>query len=113
MGAGTWRILATDVDDAVIRRPPGISGTIDLEVELRLANDVMVDHGSLHCELQQKPTVSAAPIDEPTHLIVCCKQIIADGAFQPYRKKGIAGRAGQPLAARFRVRANQLSARPG
>jgi hypothetical protein len=61
-GAGRWRILATDVDNAVVRPPQGFGGAIDLTVELRLADDVIVDRGSLHGEWLPKPTVLAPPV---------------------------------------------------
>lgn len=62
-GAGRWRILATDVDNAMIRPPQGYVGAIDLVIELRLADDVIVDRGSLHCVWLPKPPVAATPID--------------------------------------------------
>jgi hypothetical protein len=62
-GAGRWRILAADVDNAVIRPPQGFSGAIDLKIELRVADDAIVDRGSLHCEWLPMPTVTATPVD--------------------------------------------------
>jgi hypothetical protein len=47
LGAGGWRIPATDVANATIRSPRGFAGTLDLRVELRLADDTVVDHGAL------------------------------------------------------------------
>jgi DnaJ domain len=61
-GAGRWRILATDLDNAVIRPPQGFGGAIDLTIELRLANDFVVDRGSLHREWLPKPTGPEIPI---------------------------------------------------
>jgi DnaJ domain len=59
-GAGRWRILATDVDNAMIYLPPGFSGAIDFAVELRFLDDTVVDHGSLRLEwLQTAPIESA------------------------------------------------------
>jgi hypothetical protein len=59
-GAGRWRILAKDVDDAMIYLFPGFSGAIDLAVELRLFDDTVVDRGSLRLEwLQTAPIESA------------------------------------------------------
>jgi hypothetical protein len=60
-GAGRWRILAADVDDAVISPPKGFGGAIDLTIELRLADDAIIDRGSLHCEWLSKPTFTATP----------------------------------------------------
>jgi hypothetical protein len=62
-GAGRWRILATDLNNAVIRPPHGFNGVIDLTIELRLADDAIVDRGSLRCEWRPKPIVAATPID--------------------------------------------------
>jgi hypothetical protein len=60
-GAGRWRILATDVDNAMIYLPPGFTGAIDLAVELRLFDDTVVDRGSLHLEwLRTAPVESMA-----------------------------------------------------
>jgi hypothetical protein len=59
-GAGRWRMLATDVDNAMIHLPPGFSGAIDLAIELRLFDDTLVDRGSLRVEwLQTAPIESA------------------------------------------------------
>jgi curved DNA-binding protein CbpA len=63
LGGGGWRILAADVGTATIKPPPGFSGTIDLTVELRLIDDTVVDHGSLHFQWLDKPTVAAKPIE--------------------------------------------------
>jgi hypothetical protein len=60
-GAGRWRIIAADVDNAVIRPPKGFGGAVDLTIELRLADDVIADRGSLHCEWLPKPTFTATP----------------------------------------------------
>jgi hypothetical protein len=59
-GRGRWRVLATDIDDAMIHLPSGFSGAIDLAVELRLFDDTVVDCGSLHLEwLRTAPIASA------------------------------------------------------
>jgi hypothetical protein len=63
LGAGGWRILATDLGTAAIHPPPDFSGSIDLAIELRLIDDTVVDRGSLHLEGRQKPTTAPAPID--------------------------------------------------
>jgi hypothetical protein len=60
-GGGRWRILATDVDNAMIYLPPGFSGAIDLAVELRLFDDTVVDRGSLRLEWLQTATIESAP----------------------------------------------------
>jgi hypothetical protein len=59
LGAGVWRIPATDVANAIIRSPQGFAGTLDLRVELRLANDTIVDHGSLRRRWGSGPTHSS------------------------------------------------------
>jgi hypothetical protein len=59
-GEGRWRILATDVDNAVIHPPSGFNGPIDLIYELRLADDAIVERGYLHWDWLEKPTVPAA-----------------------------------------------------
>jgi hypothetical protein len=57
--AGRWRILATDVANAMIHLPPGFSGAIDLAIELQLFDDTVVDRGSLRVEwLQTAPIES-------------------------------------------------------
>jgi hypothetical protein len=48
LGTGRWRIPATEVADATIRLPAGFHGAIDLAVDLRLADDTVVDRQSLY-----------------------------------------------------------------
>jgi serine/threonine protein phosphatase 1 len=60
VGRGAWRILATDIADAKIYPPAGFVGAVDLAVELRIADDTVIDRGSLHREWSSKPTVAAA-----------------------------------------------------
>lgn len=62
-GGGRWRILATDVENTVIRPPQGFGGAIDLSIELRLSNDAIADRGSLHREWIPKSTARATPND--------------------------------------------------
>jgi hypothetical protein len=57
LGVGKWRILATDVGNAILQPPPGFGGTIDLTVELRLADDILVDRRSLRLRLLRVRTV--------------------------------------------------------
>jgi len=54
LGAGTWRIPAADISNAMIHPPRGFSGAINLAVELRLADDTIVGRGSLHLEWTAK-----------------------------------------------------------
>lgn len=42
-GTGGWRMMAADAAGAVIRPPPDFVGAITLVVELRLANDTLID----------------------------------------------------------------------
>jgi hypothetical protein len=48
LGTGRWRIPATEVADATIHLPAGFHGAIDLAVDLRLADDTVVDRQSLY-----------------------------------------------------------------
>jgi hypothetical protein len=63
LGAGRWRILATDLANAMIYPPPGFDGAFDLQVELKLADDTIIDRGSVQREWRQRPSVAAAPIE--------------------------------------------------
>src|SRR5262249_40890055 len=58
MAAGRWRILATDVGNATIQPPPGFSGAFGFTVELRLADDTVIDRGS--SRLEWMPSISSA-----------------------------------------------------
>ncbi|MBO0757178.1 MAG: hypothetical protein J2P54_15055, partial [Bradyrhizobiaceae bacterium] len=60
LGTGVWRILATEVADAMINPPPGFGGAVDLTVELRLADDTVIDRGSLHRAWPQLPAAAAS-----------------------------------------------------
>jgi serine/threonine protein phosphatase 1 len=62
LGTGAWRILAADVGEAMINPPPEFGGSVDLSVELRLADDTVIDRGSLHREWPQLPAAAAASI---------------------------------------------------
>jgi hypothetical protein len=57
LGAGRWRIIATDVTGAIIQPPSGFGETIDLGVELRLADDTLIDHKSLRLKWLRVRTV--------------------------------------------------------
>jgi DnaJ domain len=48
LGTGRWRIPASEVADARIHLPAGFHGAIDLAVDLRLADDTVVDRQSLY-----------------------------------------------------------------
>jgi curved DNA-binding protein CbpA len=62
LGTGRWRILAADVGNAAIHPPPGFIDTIDLTVELRLADDTVVDRRSLRLQWLRTRTAPAVPI---------------------------------------------------
>jgi hypothetical protein len=57
LGAGRWRILAADVGFAMIHPPAGFGDTIDLAVELRFADDALVDRKSLRLRWLRMRTV--------------------------------------------------------
>jgi hypothetical protein len=57
LGAGRWRIRATDVGSAIIQPPPGFGETVDLAIELRLADDTLVDRKSLRLRWLRVRTV--------------------------------------------------------
>jgi hypothetical protein len=66
LGTGAWRILASDVADATLNPPPGFAGVVNLVIELRLADDTVVDSGSLHREWDVPVTDSANSSDHET-----------------------------------------------
>lgn len=57
LGEGRWRILAADVSYAMIHPPAGFGDTIDLAVELRFADDALVDRKSLRLRWLRMRTV--------------------------------------------------------
>jgi hypothetical protein len=56
---GGWRIPATDLGNATIHAPAGFSGTINLAVELRFANNTVVDRGLFRLEWMRTPTAAS------------------------------------------------------
>jgi hypothetical protein len=58
-GSDGWRIPATEVANATIHVPQGIAGATDFVVELRLADDTVIDHGSLRLKWPPSPIVAA------------------------------------------------------
>jgi hypothetical protein len=58
--AGNWRLLASEIGNATIRPPRGFVGTIDLAVELRLADDAVADRQSLRVMWVGTPESTAA-----------------------------------------------------
>jgi hypothetical protein len=78
LGTGAWRLLAPDIAEAMINPPPGFAGAIDLTVELRLADDTVTDHGSLHREWPRSP-------DGPTASVALADTVSANSADQETR----------------------------
>jgi len=60
LGAGNWRLPASELSNAAIRPPRGFVGAIDLAVELRLANDTVADRQSLRLTWVGTPMTTAA-----------------------------------------------------
>jgi len=65
LGANTWRIPVSDLNDALVRPPEGYAGSMDLMVELRLTDDALVDRKALHVEWTAEINAGAQP---PTDL---------------------------------------------
>jgi TPR repeat protein len=63
--ASGWRLMASDLPEALIRPPEEFTGTMDLLVELRLADDSVADRKNLHVEWTP-PTPKAAPMAAQT-----------------------------------------------
>jgi hypothetical protein len=60
LGAGNWRLPASELSNAAIRPPRGFVGAIDLTVELRLADDTVADRQSLRLTWVGTPETTAA-----------------------------------------------------
>jgi len=60
LGAGNWRLPALELSTAAIRPPRGFVGAIDLTVELRIADDAVVDRQSLRLTWVGTPETAAA-----------------------------------------------------
>jgi hypothetical protein len=50
LGTNGWRLAAADLRNALVRPPRGFAGRMDLGLELRLADDTVVDRKSLRLE---------------------------------------------------------------
>src|SRR5262245_22224881 len=61
LAAGYWRLPASELGNAAIRPPRGFAGTIELAVELRLADDSVADHQSLRLTWVAPPEPAPAP----------------------------------------------------
>lgn len=64
-GVDGWRLPATDLADAVIWPPQDFVGAVDLAVELRRANDTLVDRRTLRREWAPHDTPTKASIEPP------------------------------------------------
>ena len=60
LGAGNWRLPASELSNAAIRPPRGFVGAIDLTVELRLADDTVADRQSLRLTWVGTPETTEA-----------------------------------------------------
>lgn len=63
-----WRILATDLGGAMIRPPPGFSGTVELAVELQFADETVVDRATFRLQWLRTPTSKPTPIETASDL---------------------------------------------
>jgi hypothetical protein len=64
LGKGAWRVDVARIEDVKIRPPHGFIGPMDLILELRLADDTIVDRRSVRLEWVAPNRVSAlAPVD--------------------------------------------------
>jgi hypothetical protein len=68
LGAGSWRILAADVGNAMIHPPPGFGGVLEFAAVLRLSDDTVVDQGSFR--LDWIPTVAPVPIASANDTVI-------------------------------------------
>jgi hypothetical protein len=60
-GDNSWRLSAAQANDVVIQPPPDFVGTMDLAIELRLADDIVVDRKSLRFEWADAAVREVAP----------------------------------------------------
>ena len=79
LGADGWRLPVADLTDAVIWPPQDFVGSIDLAVELRLADDTLVDRRALRREWAQRdaPTrvsMEVPPSDDPAQVSELCRR---------------------------------------
>jgi hypothetical protein len=65
LGTGRWRILAADVANTLVNPPAGFSGTLEFTVELRLADDTIVDSRQMRLQLPSKPLPNASAGELP------------------------------------------------
>jgi len=103
-GPTTWRLSTADFNNAVITPPRGFVGTMDLTLELRLADNTVVDRKGLQLEWSDRSVAKSQPRQlEATDIALMRKngaEFMANGnivaarmMFQP------AAEAGDPAAA--------------
>jgi hypothetical protein len=64
-GANKWRLPVKDLERAVITPPRGFVGIMDLTLELRLANDTVLDRKGVLLEWSRNSTLAIAPFPPP------------------------------------------------
>jgi hypothetical protein len=67
VGPNTWRLSIEELTDAAITPPLGFVGTMDLSVELHLANNIVVDRKALQMRWPDKSVLAAADSEPHRH----------------------------------------------
>jgi hypothetical protein len=106
-GANGWRLSAADLGNALVKPPPGFIGSMDVALELRLADGSPVDHKTLRLEWfrapapqAQRPVVRQLDREEIVDLMRRGEAFIATGDFASARLVlQRASEAGDPRAA--------------
>jgi hypothetical protein len=65
-----WRLVATDLGEAMIRPPQGFSATAELAVELRSDDDTIVDSALSRLEWLRTPTFELVPSETPSAVAI-------------------------------------------
>jgi hypothetical protein len=87
-GVGGWQLMAADLREAVVRPTQGFAGAMELEIELRLENDIVTDRKTLRLQwaapLVVQPAKPAIVVrhldpDEITALLKRGENFIANG----------------------------------
>jgi len=78
-GADGWRLRIADLTDAVIWPPQDFVGSIDLAVELRLADDTLVDRRAVRREWAQRDAPTKVSMeeslgDDPAQISELCRR---------------------------------------
>jgi hypothetical protein len=76
LGANTWRISVSDLPGALVQPPRGYVGPMDITLELRLANDKVLDRKPLHLEWSAAPP--QANTQSPADLRQAFEQFVED-----------------------------------